>query len=78
MARTIRAIYDGELLRPEQPVDLQTNKIYVVTIETEAPESPDSGIVEYPLTMIRRLAADAGVTDLAERHDYYAHGRVED
>ena len=33
---------------------------------------------KHPLTLIAELALDAGVTDLAERHDFYAHRKVED
>jgi excisionase family DNA binding protein len=32
----------------------------------------------YPLTLIRQLATDMGVDDLADRHDAYAHGRIDD
>ncbi|MCY7376295.1 MAG: hypothetical protein LH472_10040 [Pyrinomonadaceae bacterium] len=32
----------------------------------------------HPLTLIRELAVDVGVDDLAERHDFYAHGKLED
>lgn len=32
----------------------------------------------HPLTLIRELAIDVGVTDLADRHDFYAHGKLED
>lgn len=31
----------------------------------------------YPLTLIANMAVDVGVTDLAERHDSYAHGKLE-
>jgi len=37
-----------------------------------------NGEVVYPLTLIAEIAIDAGVTDLAERHDFYAHGKLED
>jgi hypothetical protein len=33
---------------------------------------------EHPLTIIAKMAIDVGVTDLAERHDFYAHGKLED
>ncbi len=33
--------------------------------------------VVYPLSLIAKMAVDVGVTDLAERHDYYAHGKLE-
>jgi len=32
----------------------------------------------HALTMIANMATDVGVTDLAERHDFYAHGKLED
>lgn len=32
----------------------------------------------HPLARIRELAVDAGVNDLADRHDFYAHGKLED
>jgi hypothetical protein len=33
---------------------------------------------EHPLTLIANIAIDMGVTDLAERHDFYCHGKLED
>lgn len=36
--------------------------------------SPD----EHVLSQIAKLAIDCGVTDLAARHDFYAHGKLED
>ncbi len=66
MAKTVRAIFDGEVLRPEQPVDLEPNMTYVVTIERELSAKDGDAIETYPLTEIGRLATDMGVTDLAE------------
>ena len=43
-----------------------------------ATERKDAQAVIHPLTLIAQLAVDVGVTDLAERHDYYAHGKLED
>lgn len=77
MAQTVRAMFDGETLLPEQPIDLRPNTTYVVTIEREVGGSGDVDEA-YPLTEISRLATDMGVTDLAACHDRYAHGRVED
>lgn len=37
-----------------------------------------NGAAVYPLTRIAELAVDVGVSDLAERHDLYAHGKLED
>ena len=32
----------------------------------------------HALTLIANMAMDVGVTDLAERHDFYANGKLED
>lgn len=37
-----------------------------------------NGEIEHPLTSIAKMAKDVGVSDLAERHDFYAHGKLED
>jgi hypothetical protein len=68
MQQTIRAVFDGQVLRPQDPVDLEPNVTYVVIIENERPARTDSEEEPYPLTEIGRLATDMGVTDLAERH----------
>ncbi|MBI4493848.1 MAG: antitoxin family protein [Chloroflexi bacterium] len=77
MARTVRALFDGEVLRPVYPVDLEPNTVYVVTIECEVP-AEERTAEAYPLTEIARLATDMGVPDLSTRHNWYAHGRVGD
>lgn len=78
MPKTLRAVFDGKVLRPEEPVDLKANTRYLVTIEREEDEEekPDKHEA-YPLTEVLRLATDMGVTDLSTRHSWYAHGRLE-
>lgn len=78
MAKTLRAVFDGEVLRPEEPVDLKPNTRYVVTIEREEEGEETGEEGAYPLTEILGLATDMGVTDLSTRHSWYAHGRLED
>jgi hypothetical protein len=46
--------------------------------EASAAEQKGAQAAVHPLTLIAQMAVDAGVTDLAERHDYYAHGKLED
>ncbi len=75
MTKTLRVIFDGEVLRPEEPVDLQPNTRYVITVEPE--EEKKAAEETYPLTQLLELATDMGVTDLSARHSWYAHGRVE-
>lgn len=73
MTTKIRAVFDGEVFRPKDEVDLTPNVEYTITIEES-----ESATEEYPLTAIGRLAKDMGVTDLASNHDWYAHGRIPD
>ncbi|MBI4574620.1 MAG: antitoxin family protein [candidate division NC10 bacterium] len=78
MAKTLRAMFDGKVLRPEGPVDLKPNTRYLVTIEgqEEGEKAGEEG--PYPLTEILRLATDMGVTDLSSRPSWYAHLGAED
>ena len=72
MVRTIRVVFDGEVLRPEEPLDLQPNRWYAVTI-TEAGEdgTPAPGVLDDLLD----LAADFDLpSDFAEQHDHYLYG----
>ena len=78
MSKTLRAIFDGEVLRPEEPADLKPNTRYLVTIEREAEGEEAGAAGAYPLTEILGLATDLGVADLSIRHSWYAHGRLED
>lgn len=40
--------------------------------------SNGAGKNAYPLRLIADLAIDVGVTDLAERHDFYSNGKLGD
>lgn len=79
MPTTIRATFDGKVLRPEHPVDLKANTTYIITIEQLDEVEPDIGSDEpHPLTLLGRLAVDMGIDDFAVNHDYYAHGLIRD
>ena len=73
MKRTVDVIYDGEVLRPQEPLDLEPNGHYRVTIETE----PSKATPEGPPRSLKRIserAQDLGIEDLAEQHDHYLYG----
>lgn len=59
MTKTLRAVFDGAVLRPDEPVDLKPNTRYVVTIEREeeGEEAGEEGA--YPLTEILELPTDS-------------------
>ena len=73
MALTVHAVFDGEVLRPEESVSLEPNKRYLLTVEEDASAAPlQDEVRPYPLSELLGAAADLGVADLAERHDHYA------
>ena len=80
MTKTLHAVFDGQVLRPDGPVDLQPNTRYLVTVQSEVGngQEPPQVQADYPLTRILALATDMGVTDLASRHSSYAHGKIDD
>jgi hypothetical protein len=76
MSKTLEAVFDGEVLRPEDKEGLQPNARYRVVVEMiERPAAQDGE--EYPLTALAGIAADMGVADLSARHDHYAHGKLD-
>jgi len=78
MSHRIHAIYDGEVLRPESPVDLEPNTRYLLVVEEEKVNGEIPEETPYPLSVIRSFATDMNVTDLSVRHDHYAHRKLED
>ena len=73
MAKTIRARFDGQVLRPEEPLDLPSDVVYTVTIERETlPTRETRSSKPHPLQVIADMAIEMGVTDLSARHQWYA------
>ena len=76
MSKTLEAIFDGEVLRPDDKTGLEPNTRYRITVERAEPANSPEG-AEYPLTALVELATDMGTTDLAAQHDLLAHGKLE-
>lgn len=80
MEKTVSAVFDGEVFRPEGPVALAAHRRYRLTVEEEPPHAYD-GVDEkgagetHPLRAISALAVDMGVADLAFDHSRYARRR---
>jgi hypothetical protein len=78
MSFRVHAVYDGKVLRPEDELELEPNTRYLLTVEKDDHDEELQPNAAYPLSVIRGLATDMKVTDLAERHDAYAHNKLED
>ena len=75
--KTLHAVFDGAVLKPEEPVDLEWGRHYVLTVERTFEAKAPREEPPYPLTKILEIATDMGVDDLSIRHDWYAHGKAE-
>jgi hypothetical protein len=69
MTRTVTVIFDGEVFRPTEPVDLPAAE-YQVTIEEKHQVDPE----HRPLASLLDISIDTGLGDLAEQHDHYLYG----
>ena len=78
MSHRVHAIYDGKVLRLEDNLDLEPNTRYLLIVEKDEPNGEISRETPYPLSVLRSLATDMKISDLAERHDQYAHKKLED
>lgn len=74
----VKVRFDGEVFRPEVPVDLPPDTTYIISIEDQVAPEVESSAEIAPLAALLALATDMGVTDLAERHHEYAHGLERD
>ena len=71
MPKMLIATFDGEVLRPEEPVDLKPNVRYRLTVdealqEVEGPSAWD--------TLAQLAGALEGPEDWAAEHDHYLYG----
>ena len=65
-------VFDGDVLRPIDEIELIPGKKYTVIIE-----SVDDGEINPerdPAYNIASLAVDTGISDLACEHDHYLYG----
>jgi predicted DNA-binding antitoxin AbrB/MazE fold protein len=77
MATAVKAIFEGGVLKPEEPVDLEERKHYVLRIEPAAAagELDDDPTGWKTARRFIGLWKDAPVTDLAENHDKYIYDK---
>ncbi|MGB7085106.1 MAG: hypothetical protein WBD47_06105 [Phormidesmis sp.] len=71
MSQTITAIFDGQGLRPESPVELKLNQRYVITIQAEPADNDSKDGWEAIESLVGTVEAPA---DWASEHDHYLYG----
>jgi hypothetical protein len=78
MVKKLRVLYDRDVLRPQESVDLEADTFYDVTIHEDTRERyPDEDAhgsdqnEEYPLAKFTKFSIETGISDLAEQHDHY-------
>jgi hypothetical protein len=76
MTKKVHAIFDGKVLRPQEPVELEINGHYVLNIEPlKKEELIENDDVESDAAFdLASLAVKTGISDLATEHDHYLYG----
>ncbi|HZO88958.1 MAG TPA: antitoxin family protein [Chthonomonadaceae bacterium] len=70
MSQTVEAIFDGEVFRPETPLDLRPNTRYRITIESLA-DTSEADVWTLLGNLTGSIEAPA---DWASEHDHYLYG----
>ena len=67
---TVKATYDGSSFKILEPLDLEPNAEYILTIEKKKQEKPVHAI-EF---LIKNAGIIHGPSDFSEEHDHYLYG----
>lgn len=74
MTRTLAAVYDGEVLRPEAPLDLLPNTRCRITLEVDGIGSTSSNGADAWALLAQLAGSVAAPADWSEQHDHYLYG----
>jgi hypothetical protein len=75
MIKRLQAVFDGEVFRPKEPVDLAPDTECIIEVSDENSKGGVQ-LEPHPLELISQLATDMGPADLAERFERYAGRRL--
>lgn len=74
MMKTLNAVFDGEVLHPEEPIELEPNTRVCITIKTiEAPETKTHSFLRTARSLDLK-----GPFDWSARFEDYLYGRETD
>jgi hypothetical protein len=74
MTRNVAVVYDGEVFRPVEPVDLPPDTPGTVTIGDQADDHPPVSPPRSVQRILERARALDLAPDLAAQHDHYLYG----
>ena len=75
MSQTLTAVFDGEALRPDSPLDLERNKRYLITIASEeALEEIAKGDMNAWAALSALIGTIEAPEDWSAEHDHYLYG----
>lgn len=73
MGKSVTVLFDGDVLRPDHPLDLEPNTRYQITIGPIEPEP--NGSSENAWQVLSDLAGTVDAPpDWASEHDHYLYG----
>ena len=76
MTKILHAVFDGKVLHPKGPVDLEINRHYLLTIEPMEKVNEIDNAENDPAFNLSSLAVETGIPDLATEHDHYLYGKT--
>ena len=71
MKKTLTAVFDGHVLHPDSPLDLEPNTRYVITIQTAPLSTPARDAWDVLETLTGTVEAPS---NWASEHDHYLYG----
>lgn len=75
MNKRITAVFDGNVLHPDAPLDLTPNTRYVITIQESISPPPAGDAWDVLEAMAGTIEAP---TDWSSKHDHYLYGTPKD
>jgi predicted DNA-binding antitoxin AbrB/MazE fold protein len=70
----VKAIYEGGVFKPKEPVDLQDKSEVEVLLPDKPPQEEDDPTGWKAIDSLRGIIKGAP-PDMAENHDFYLYGR---
>jgi len=80
MSVNIQQIYQKTILplSEHEQLKLATLILNKISRNTGKKTETEKSEKEHPLSVIGRIKVDVGTIDFADKHDFYAHGKLED